>query len=139
MKRFIVFFLVFLSSVVVGQTRPDILDIKRTPFYTPSIIGTGAVTNSYGLRLQTLNTAGTISNIWGIYQETAAARNYYAGRTLFGTTTDDGVSAVQVAGGGLRLVGAAAPATPAEGTLYFNSTDKHFYGYNGTAWVQLDN
>ena len=101
--------------------------------------GTGTVTNSYGLRLETLYTTGTISNIWGIYQETAAARNYYAGRTLFGTTTDDGVSAVQVSGGGLRLVGSTAPATPAEGTLYFNSTDKHFYGWNGTEWVQLDN
>ncbi len=38
-----------------------------------------------------------------------------------------------------RLVGAAAPSTPAEGTMYFNSTDKHFYGWNGTSWVQLDN
>ena len=108
----------------------------RTGIHTS---GTGTITDSYGLRLETLNTAGTISNIWGIYQETAAARNYFAGRTLFGTTTDDGVSAVQVAGGGLRLVGGAAPSTPAEGTLYFDSSDKHFYGWNGTAWVQLDN
>jgi len=34
----------------------------------------------------------------------------------------------------LKASGAAA-----EGTLYFNSTDKHFYGYNGTEWVRLDN
>jgi hypothetical protein len=25
------------------------------------------------------------------------------------------------------------------GAMYFNSTDNHFYGYNGTSWVQLDN
>ena len=25
------------------------------------------------------------------------------------------------------------------GDLYFNTGDKHFYGYNGTAWKQLDN
>ena len=54
--------------------------------------------------------------------------DYFAGRTLIGTNTDDGVSALQVAGGGLRLVGGAAPSSPAEGTIYFNSTDKHFYG-----------
>ena len=101
--------------------------------------GMGTLTNCYGAYISTASGAGTITNNWGLYQATAAARNYFAGRTLFGTTTDDGVSAVQVSGGGLRLVGAAAPATPAEGTLYFNSTDKHFYGWNGTAWVQLDN
>lgn len=31
------------------------------------------------------------------------------------------------------------PASPANGQIYFDSSDSHFYGYNGTAWVQLDN
>ena len=101
--------------------------------------GTGTITNCYALRLTNFNLEGTITNNWAIYQDTAAARNYLAGRTLFGTTADDGVSAVQVSGGGLRLVGSTAPATPAEGAMYFDSADKHFYGWNGTAWVQLDN
>lgn len=26
---------------------------------------------------------------------------------------------------------------PAEGKIYFNSTDKKYYGYNGTAWIEL--
>ena len=29
--------------------------------------------------------------------------------------------------------------TGIEGGIYYNSTDKHFYGYNGTTWKQLDN
>jgi hypothetical protein len=33
---------------------------------------------------------------------------------------------------------ASAPASPKEGQIYFNSTDKHFYGWNGTVWKQLD-
>jgi hypothetical protein len=35
----------------------------------------------------------------------------------------------------------AAPTSPvpAAGDTYFNSTDFHFYGYNGTTWKQLDN
>jgi len=33
----------------------------------------------------------------------------------------------------------SAPASPAAGQIYFNSTDSHFYGYNGTAWKRLDN
>lgn len=30
-------------------------------------------------------------------------------------------------------------ASVVEGGTYFNTTDKHFYGYNGTTWKQLDN
>lgn len=39
---------------------------------------------------------------------------------------------------GVNSVAAAAPASPKEGQTYFNSTDKHFYGWNGTEWKQLD-
>ena len=33
---------------------------------------------------------------------------------------------------------ASAP-TGVKGTIYFNTTDNHFYGYNGSTWKQLDN
>ena len=59
------------------------------------------------------------------------------GNILIGTTTDDGANKLQV-NGSMRLVGGAAP-TAIEGAIYFNSTDKHLYVYNGTGWVQLDN
>lgn len=39
----------------------------------------------------------------------------------------------------LMLATGTTPTAPEEGTIYFNGTDKHFYGYNGTAWIQLDN
>jgi len=32
-----------------------------------------------------------------------------------------------------------APSTAYSGEIYFNTTDKHFYGYNGASWVRLDN
>jgi hypothetical protein len=31
-----------------------------------------------------------------------------------------------------------APSSPKEGQIYFNSTNKHFYGWNGSEWKQLD-
>ena len=31
------------------------------------------------------------------------------------------------------------PLQMAEGGIYYNTTNKHFYGYNGTTWKQLDN
>ena len=33
----------------------------------------------------------------------------------------------------------AAPSSPASGSLYFNTTDFHFYGWDGGQWKQLDN
>jgi hypothetical protein len=33
----------------------------------------------------------------------------------------------------------AAPANPVDGQIYFDSTTLHFFGWNGTAWKQLDN
>ena len=38
-----------------------------------------------------------------------------------------------------KMTGQTQPANAAEGDMYFNSVNKHFYGYNGTSWVQLDN
>jgi hypothetical protein len=32
----------------------------------------------------------------------------------------------------------SAPTNASEGTIYFNSTAKHFYGWTGTDWKQLD-
>jgi len=34
---------------------------------------------------------------------------------------------------------ASAPSSPVEGMVYSNNTDHHFYFYNGSGWVQLDN
>jgi hypothetical protein len=32
----------------------------------------------------------------------------------------------------------SAPQNPVKGQIYFNSSDSHFYGWNGKTWVQLD-
>jgi len=38
----------------------------------------------------------------------------------------------------LQLVGqSTAPTTPSNGMIYFNSSDKQFWGYNGDEWVIL--
>jgi len=34
---------------------------------------------------------------------------------------------------------ASCPTNAVIGQVYFNSTDSHFYGYNGKEWLQLDN
>jgi len=43
-------------------------------------------------------------------------------------------------GGDIQLIGSSsAPSNPGNGVIYFNTSDGHFYGYNGTTWKQLDN
>jgi hypothetical protein len=32
----------------------------------------------------------------------------------------------------------SAPENPTEGQIYFNKTDKHFYGWDGVSWLKLD-
>lgn len=39
----------------------------------------------------------------------------------------------------LKIPTLATAPTPEEGMMYFDTVDKHFYGYNGTIWKQLDN
>ena len=34
---------------------------------------------------------------------------------------------------------ATAPANPVKGLIYFNTTDNTYYGWNGTAWIDLGN
>lgn len=40
--------------------------------------------------------------------------------------------------GGITFCPTSSGAVTA-GTIYFNSSDNHFYGYDGTGWKQLDN
>jgi len=50
-------------------------------------------------------------------------------------TTDD----LTISGGDLYLTGKSAAGSATAGAIYFDTDDNHFYGYNGSAWVQLDN
>lgn len=39
----------------------------------------------------------------------------------------------------ITIIGSSSAPTPSAGSIYFNTGDNHFYGYNGSSWVQLDN
>lgn len=41
--------------------------------------------------------------------------------------------------GATRLMPAGKPSSPAAGMVYFDASTKHFYGFDGTVWKQLDN
>jgi hypothetical protein len=50
----------------------------------------------------------------------------------------NGVAAIN-ADGSIVTGPTSQPSDPVAGQIYFDSGDAHFYGYNGTSWVQLDN
>ena len=58
----------------------------------------GTITSVYGVYVGTPSNSGTIVNNWGVYQENAAAKNAFFGRTLIGGTTDDASTNLQVNG-----------------------------------------
>jgi hypothetical protein len=45
---------------------------------------------------------------------------------------------VSSGGAAATVVAASLPAAAAPGTIYLNSSDGHFYGWNGTEWRRLD-
>jgi hypothetical protein len=47
-------------------------------------------------------------------------------------------SHVEISGEGLELPSLLTAPLPSPGMIYFNRTDRHFYGYNGSVWVRLD-
>jgi|GEM_PF-4029189 hypothetical protein len=55
----------------------------------------------------------------------ATWRNLYLGTCLYSPT--------------IKLTNTSEPSNPSAGTVYYNSSDNHYYGYNGTIWKQLDN
>lgn len=61
------------------------------------VTGVGNTTND-GSVVWTAVAIPTITNFWGVYQADSTARNFFNGRTLIGTTTDDGTNKLQIAG-----------------------------------------
>lgn len=110
------------------------------------------IQNVYGLRLRapTSTTNLTVTNKWGVYQEYATAKNYFAGNVAIGTNSPSPSAALQVDSttqGFLlpRMTGAQAIAisTPAQGLMVFATstsgaiTSTGWWGWNGSAWVKL--
>ena len=77
---------------------------QNTGFYRPTAAtGILTITNAYSHLINALDDYGagfTFTNRWGIYQAGASDLNYFASKVLIGSTTDIGVSKLQVTGNG---------------------------------------
>ncbi|MBT4483765.1 MAG: polysaccharide deacetylase family protein [Candidatus Latescibacteria bacterium] len=127
---------------VIGHTQIDGDTTASPPAAAYSLRSTGSInsnlTSYFGLYVATPSGSGTITNKYGIYQQSNDYKNYFAGNVGIGTTTPattldvNGIIKTQPASSRTCNVNSA-------GGIYFDSDDDHFYGCNGTDWIQLDN
>lgn len=75
-----------INSCAVGTVITNSYAIRATTFASDA---DGTITNAYGVYVETSGTSSTVTNKWGVYQITSTYRNYFAGNSLFGTTTEN--------------------------------------------------
>jgi len=82
-----------------------------------AIISGNIITDCYGLYINALKgtTNFTITNGWGIYQDGATDNNYFAGKILIGSSTDDTINKLQVTGSA-KISSGLTIVTPASAT-----------------------
>jgi hypothetical protein len=93
-----------------------------TAIEIPAFAGGNQYTTAYGLRSSLATVVDKTT--YNIYAD-GTAPNYLKGDTKID--------------GDVILTPKSAPSGATAGAIYYDSDDNHFYGYNGTSWVQLDN
>lgn len=144
---------------VTGQTvDDDLFKFDRTDAGSANsinnlIINSGRVggttmnTGIYDINLTANATYTTLINCYAQGTPTLSLRSWSGSNTIYGGkvsvdngvvgTVIDGVAGNQFSKGIVHVPTSSATAT--EGRIFYDSDDNHFYGYNGSSWVQLDN
>ena len=97
-----------------------------------------AIMNQAGSQRFALNVNGDGS--WTMYDGAAGGWNVGVTqqRGNVGIGTGNPTQKLEVSGA-VRLTPTGAPGSPSAGTVYFDTTSKHFFGFDGATWKQLDN
>lgn len=80
-----------IGAVYVGATGTYTGNVVWATDDSVNLVGLGSGGTYFGYR-------ATKNSGWGFYQTGSSAKNAFVGRSLFGTTTDNGADAVQVVG-----------------------------------------
>ncbi|MES3005554.1 MAG: hypothetical protein V4664_01255 [Patescibacteria group bacterium] len=143
-------FIGYKSGITASSTQPSnstaigyLSEVNASNVIVLGAIGSNSVnvgigTSSPTSRLSIVGNAGSVSPLFDVSTSTLVSyfRINSNGNVGIGTTSASSTLAVN---GSLLLIGTSTIATSSAGTIYFNSADKHFYGFNGTEWSQLEN
>ena len=102
--------------------------------------GTGTITNSYNLHLETLSGGGiTITNNYGLYQSGAGTKNYFEGDVGIGNT--DPSSKLEVGNGSSTYVkirnASSGDVSSGYNIMSGSTTTTSLYGNAGEGWTTL--
>ena len=122
------------TAIATGPGSGMSMSIKG---WTGSLYGvSGSIVGQWdvGANLSDLNPKSTIALASGA----GGVNNNFAGLTSNGTWFSSILAAVGPSGTGFSGSG-TYPSPALAGMIIFDSSNSHFYGYNGTTWKQLDN
>jgi hypothetical protein len=109
---------------------------------------TNGFSNSISIGRATANTTSSQLNLGNVIY----ANNIYTSSITTGSAQTNGMVGINtntpaytldvsgsIQAATIILNSGTVPETAIEGQIYYNFGDKHFYGYNGSGWIQLDN
>jgi len=113
---------------------------SKLAYLTSALIGDYSISAASGITSNTWINAGTQYKINSSVFAQVVGGNFQIGS---GTAKTIIVNELQtpkiVISNELQTPNLSTAPAGARGNIYFNTTDNHFYGYNGSVWKQLDN
>lgn len=99
--------------------------------------GGGIFSTMYGYHVDF--TGSTVTNRWAFYAPGANDKVHFNGNVLLATTTDDGISNLQLSGAmTFRSTGGPAAATSGTGIVYYDGTfNRLMASYNGSGYSNI--
>jgi hypothetical protein len=147
-EKEIVDFIIGIKHLNIGSDTPEeVISKTGSPETKNKQLGLGEVWNyrfvNNDIRSQTYQVNCTIIfNSKGILQAVSVDKlKSFETKAIYtkGDPTGENQLASKSSDSNTVNISADFPANPQTAQLFFNATDKHFYGWNGTEWIQLDN
>lgn len=122
---------------VAGKLGKPLASGKYGDFETWNYVGGVAGSGSLAATTVQFDASGVVTSVQATKMGMNGATEVVYSSGKFATPGSSGGAAPSSSDPTLVNRSSAAPTEPKEGQIYFNSADKCFYGWNGSAWIKL--